>query len=347
MPAMRQAFGGWFDVPDGYLNTANIGVPPAAAADAVVESVQRWRCGIGRVEDFAEPVATARRAFARLIGVDAERVAIGASVAQLVALVASSLPDRARVLVAAGEFTSVTFPFAAQQDRGVRVTEVPLEELPERAGGHDVVAVSAVQSGSGRLVDLSALREAAERHHVRVLLDVTQAAGWLPLELSWADWVVCASYKWLLAPRGAAWLAVRPDAPLRPVVANWFAGEEPMDTIYGLPLSLAGSARRYDLSPVWFSHVGAAVSMEWLAGQDIAEISRHCVGLADEFRTALGMPPAGSAIVSVDRPDAVTNLTKAGIACSARAGRARLSFHLYNTRDDVARAVRALGGTLT
>ena len=45
----------------------------------------------------------------------------------------------------------------------------------------------------------------------KVLLDVTQAAGWVPLDLGWADYVVGAGYKWLLSPRGAAWLAVRPD----------------------------------------------------------------------------------------------------------------------------------------
>nr|WP_246330853.1 aminotransferase class V-fold PLP-dependent enzyme [Saccharopolyspora hordei] len=328
------------------MNTASIGVPPAEVARAVAEAVRRWGSGLDGPEDFEPAVATARAAFARLIGTTADRVAIGTTASQLIGLVAASLPDGARVLVAEGDFTSVLYPFAAQQDRGVQVTAVDLEQVPARAAEHDVVAVSVVQSADGRIADLDALREVAATTSTRVLLDATQAVGWLPLRLDWADWVVSAAYKWLLAPRGAAWLAVHPDAPpLRPSSANWYAADDPWASTYGLPMRLAGDARALDLSPTWFAQVGAAVALEWLAGLDMAEVAAHCAGLADEFRAALGMPPAGSAIVSVQDPGAVAKLTEAGVACAARAGRARLSFHLYNTRADVERAVRALGGT--
>jgi selenocysteine lyase/cysteine desulfurase len=129
---MRSAFGQQFDVPDGYLNTASTGMPPVAAAEAVVEAVRHWRVGSGRSHHFDEPVAVARAAFATLLGVGADRVAIGSSVSMLVGLVAANLPDGARVIVAKGEFTSVTFPFAAQAHRGVTVTELELAEI--RAG---------------------------------------------------------------------------------------------------------------------------------------------------------------------------------------------------------------------
>lgn len=340
---MREAFGTSFDVSPGYLSTASIGVPPAPAADVVAETVARWSRGLDAPTDFDAAVATARAMFARLVGVPADRVASGATVAQLVGLVAAGVPDGARVLVAEGEFTSLTFPFAAQTDRGVRVTEAELGELAERAGEYDVVAVSVVQSGDGRMVDLDALRRAARTHGTRVLLDVSQAAGWMPLRLDWADWVVGAAYKWLLSPRGASWLAVHPDAAdLRPNSANWYAGEQRQDSMYGMPLRLATNARAFDLSPVWFAQVGASAAMSWLGELDMAAVHGHCVELADEFRAALGMPAAGSAIVAVRAPDAVARLTEAGVRCSARAGRARLAFHLYNTAEDVALAVRAL-----
>ncbi|QIZ34153.1 aminotransferase class V-fold PLP-dependent enzyme [Saccharopolyspora sp. ASAGF58] len=340
---MREAFGATFDVPDGYLNTASIGIPPVDAARAVADSVARWGSGLDGPKDFDPAVATARAAFARLIGTTAERVAIGSTASQLVGLVAASLPAGARVLVAANEFTSVVFPFAAQRDRGVRVTEVELSEIAEHAADHDVVAVSVVQSSDGRIADLDGLRQVAAANSTRVLLDVTQALGWLPLQLDWADWVVGAAYKWLLSPRGAAWLAVHPDAPeIRPSSANWYAGQDPWSSTYGLPLRLADGARALDLSPTWLAQVGAAAAMDWLAGIDMTAVAKHCAGLADEFRTALDLPAAGSAIVSVQVPDAVSKLTAAGVACAARAGRARLSFHLYNTGADVERAVLAL-----
>jgi selenocysteine lyase/cysteine desulfurase len=328
---MRLAYGQQFDVPAGYLNTASIGIPPAAAADAVADDVAAWRRGAARPPDYDRHVEAARAAWASLTGVRTTDVAIGASVSQLVGLVAASLPPSTRVLTVGGEFTSVTFPFAAQ---GMPVTEVTAGDLLSHVDDHDLVAVSVVQSADGTIVDLDGLRAAG----VPVLLDVTQAAGWLPLRLDWADWVVGGSYKWLLAPRGAAWLAVRPEAleRTRPHAANWYAADEPWDGIYGLPLRLARGVRRLDLSPVWFAHLGAAVTLPWLAGLDLAAVRDHCTGLADATLAGLGHPPRGSAVIAVDlTADQVRRLTEAGVVGAVRAGRTRLSFHLYNTMDDV------------
>ncbi|OLR94105.1 aminotransferase class V-fold PLP-dependent enzyme [Actinokineospora bangkokensis] len=334
---MRSAFGERFDVPVGYLNTASIGIPPATAADAVAASVDDWRRGAANPPDFDGPTAAARAGWAGLVGVAPERVATGASVSQLLAGVAAGLPDGARVLAVEGEFTSVTFPFAA---RGLEVVEVPAAQLVERAPGFDLVAVSVVQSADGAIADLAGLRAAG----TRVLLDATQAAGWLPMGLDWADWVVGASYKWVLAPRGAAWLAVGERAAelTKPVHAGWYAGEDPWDTVYGLPLRLAGDARAYDLSPVWLAQVGSAASLAWLGGLDLEQVRAHCAGLADSLRARLDLPPAGSAIVSLDRPGAAEALREAGVRCAVRAGRARLAFALYNTEEDVEAVLSAL-----
>lgn len=338
---MRKAFGAEFDVPDGYLNTASIGIPSVAMGDAVARAVAGWRAGAGRAPEYDEPVARARAAFAELVGVGVDRVAIGPAVSALVGLIASALPDGTRVLVADGEFTSVTWPFAARANRGVEVTEVDLDEVGRRAGEYDLVAVSTVQSADGRIVDLDALR-AARAGGTRVVLDATQSLGWLDADLSWADAVVAAGYKWLLSPRGVAWMAIRPELAAVPIAAGWYAGADRWADVYGLPMTLAPDARALDASPAWYCHVGAAVALPWLAGLDRAAVHAHCVGLADAFRAGLGMGPAGSAIVSVRREGARERLAAAGVVSAARAGGARLAFHLYNTDADVARALDAL-----
>jgi selenocysteine lyase/cysteine desulfurase len=338
---VRDAFGERFDVPAGYLNSASIGIPPESAARAVLGAVRDWAAGRAVPPDFDRPVAAARAAFAGLTGFPLDRVALGAAASGLVGLLAASVPDRARVLVAEGEFTSVSWPFAAQRDRGVLVDEAPLERLADLAPGYDVVAVSVVQSADGRVADLDGLR-AARSSGCRVVLDATQALGWFDADLSWADAVVAAGYKWLLCPRGVAWMALGADLDPVPQLAGWWAGADPWDSVYGLPLRLAAGARALDLSPVWLSQVGAAVAVPWLAGLDRAAVHAHCVGLADAFRAGLGLPPAGSAIVSVRRDDAVSRLAAAGLTVSSRAGAARLAFALYNTAADVDRALAAL-----
>jgi selenocysteine lyase/cysteine desulfurase len=338
---VRVSFGEEFDIPDGYLNTASIGIPSAAVGEAVAGAVAGWRAGAGRAGEFDEPVARARAGFADLVGVGVDRVAIGSAVSALIGLVAAAVPDHARVLVAAGEFTSVTWPFAAQAGRGVEVTEVDLGQVGQRAGDFDIVAVSTVQSADGRLADLDALR-AARASGTRVVLDATQSLGWLDADLSWADAVVAAGYKWLLSPRGVAWMAIRPELAAVPAAAGWYASADRWADVYGLPMTLAPDARALDTSPAWYCHVGAAAALPWLAGLDRAAVHAHCVGLADTFRAGLGMEPAGSAIVSVRREGAGERLATAGVVSAARAGGARLAFHLYNTEDDVARALDAL-----
>src|SRR5260370_39831048 len=107
---LRTAFRQYFDILPGYLNSASIGIPPLFVADAVVQAVGRWRTGSDRSNAFDADVMAARKAWASLIGVAPEKVAIGASVSPLVGLVAASVPDGTRVLAVAGEFTSVIVP---------------------------------------------------------------------------------------------------------------------------------------------------------------------------------------------------------------------------------------------
>jgi selenocysteine lyase/cysteine desulfurase len=339
---VRHAFGADFDIPLGYLDTASIGVPSRAVADAVVGAVDRWRRAADGPFDHDSAVEQAREAFARLVGVSSDRVAIGATVSQLLAPVAAGLSDGARVLTLDREYTSVTFPFAAHARRGVTVTEVARDELYDRIARHDVVAISVVQSGDGWTVDLERLRQAAEAAGAMVVLDASQAAGWLPLRLDWADFVAVHGYKWLFSPRGAAWLSVHPGAAERglPVAANWYAAQPPDDPAYGLPLRLRTGARRYDLSPAWISHAGAAVALPYLTTLDLDAVRAHNVGLADRFLAGLGRPPRGQAIVSLDADQ--ERLRRAGVVAPIRDGRTRFSFHLYNTEADVDRALEAL-----
>lgn len=337
-----------FNAGPGYLNTASLGLPPETALVVLGDLLDRWRRGVIQPPDFDEAITRSRAAWARLSGLDPSCVATGSTVSQFVGLVAQALPDGARVVTAQGEFTSVTFPFLAHADRGVRVEEVPLAALADVRGRVDLIAVSAVQSADGRMVDLARLLRTAQETGARLLLDTTQSCGWLPLDCGQVDYVVCGGYKWLLSPRGTAYLGVRADRldGLRPLAAGWYAGDDPWTSIYGSPLRLAADARRLDLSPAWFSWSGAAVAVELLAGLEPGAVRDHNVTLADRFLARMGEPPQGSAIVSVPVAHPVgtaERLTAAGVRTAVRAGRIRASFHLYNGDEDVDLAASTLG----
>jgi len=328
-----------------YLNTASFGLPPSPAWDALQTALDEWRTGRTSWEHWQRATDEARVSFAGLLGVDAGGVAVGANVSGLVGLVAASIPDGSTVLVPEIEFTSALFPFLVEGRRGVRVRTVPVAGLAEAIDGEtDVVAFSAVQMATGEVADLDAIAAAAGHHGAMTVVDATQACGWLPLSGGKFDVVVVAGYKWLLAPRGTAYMFVAHDRldAIAPIAAGWFAGEDPHASYFGPPLRLAHDARRLDTSPAWHCWVGAAAALAVLEEIGASAIHDHDVRLANRFRGGLGLAPSDSAIVFVDVPGAEERLERAGIRAAVRGGRVRTSWHVYNTDDDVDGTLEAL-----
>ena len=334
-----------WDPEPGWLNTASYGLPPRPGWDAMQSALDEWRHGRTSWEGWDDSTHRCRAAFARLVGADQADVAIGAAVSQLLAPVAAALPAGSRVVVPDIEFTSNLFPWLVHVDRGVEVVTVPLSGLLDAIDDRTtLVAVSAVQSATGEITDLVELRGVADRHGARVCVDATQACGWLPVEARYADVLVCAGYKWLMNPRGTAFAVYRREFrdSMRPLAAGWYAGDDIHSSYYGPPLRLAPDARRFDISPAWFSWVGGAPAIELLDAIGVEVVHDHNVVLANRFRAGLELPPADSAIVSVDVPGAAERLAAAGIRAAVRDGRLRASFHVYTDIADVDLALDAL-----
>ncbi|MFE1755246.1 aminotransferase class V-fold PLP-dependent enzyme [Streptomyces anandii] len=332
-----------------YLNTASTGLLPARTVQALRTAVEA--AAAGQPTDMFADVEAARAAFARLTHVPARRVAAGASVAVYTGLIAASLPEGAEVLTAEGDFSSVVNPFHVRRD--LKVRSVPLEQIADAVRpGTALVAVSAAQSADGRVADLSAIRAAAREHGARTYVDASQAAGWFDLDAGAHDYVSAVAFKWLLCPRGVAFLVVPEDlGGLTPLFAGWVAGERPWDSCYGPVEELAHSARRFDESPALFSYAGARRSLELLEELGVSAVRAHDLALAGRFRAGLAsfgrdpLPAPGSPIVSVPGlGDRQGELSDAGIEVSNRAGNLRAAFHLYNTEDDVDRLLDALAG---
>jgi selenocysteine lyase/cysteine desulfurase len=170
------------------------------------------------------------------------------------------------------------------------------------------------------------------------------------------DYVAVHGYKWLLCPRGAAWLVTRPDRvdELCPLAANWHATPAPRG-YFGAPAGLAvlaGDATRCDASPAWFSGVGARAALRLWLGVDPARVEEHCLGLARRLAgraTELGFAQVGAPATSqivVLRTDHPARLTGALAAHRVRAtvlgDRVRFGVHYFNDESDLAAVLDAL-----
>lgn len=340
---------GEFAPKTSYLNTASIGLLPARTVDAMQRATRSMADGLP--SDLFADVEQVRESFARLVGVPATRVASGPSVAVYAGLIAQSLPQGAEVLTAEGDFTSVVTAFHVRGDLKIRT--VPLERIADEVRpGTALVAVSAAQSADGRIVDLPALRQAARTHGARIFLDASQAAAWLPLDAGEYAFVAATAFKWLLCPRGVAFLVVPEDmGGLSPIFAGWVAAERPWESNYGPVTELAHSARRFDVSHSLLAYSGARHSLALIEEIGTDAVRAHDLALAERFTAGLdrigrpALPAPGSPIVSVPGlGHRQQELSRAGIEASDRAGSLRVAFHLYNTAADVDRLLTVLEG---
>jgi selenocysteine lyase/cysteine desulfurase len=341
----------WFDTP---------GSPPAAApvSAALRGALDDWERGEFAWRDWDAAAETGRVAFAAFARVDPETVAVLGSVAEGMATVARSLPAGS-VVVSDGEYRSMLYPLLALDPRRNPVIRVSGDD----AGVSDdqliaalrddtvLLAISDTLTSTGRRVDLATLRAATRDRGIRIAADLTQSLGVIDHDLAALDldYVLVHGYKWLLCPRGTAWLIARSDRlpGLEPLLPSWKSTDPPYG-YFGGDLELPITASKLDTSPAWFSWIGATAALNLRARLDPARVERHCLGLAERFATEItgfGLRPvsdsAGSHIVVTDlgdaAPDLAAALVPAGIAASVMGSRLRIGVHYFNTDDDLDR----------
>jgi len=329
----------------GYLNTASFGIPPPAAVDAVNAVTANWANGKLSFGSWFTETQLTRASIAALLAVPPEWVSLGGSSAPLLGSVAANLPDGARVLAPENEHNTNLIPYLNQAHRGVRVEQVKLSELAARVTRDTtLVSCSAVQSLTGEVADIAAIRAATTACGALFCLDGSQACGWLPLSGASADVVVCSMYKWLCTPIGGAFLIMRPELAeqFRPVTPGWAATTDPMAAPYGTHFQLPPSGRRFDMVPNLISMIAARQSIDAIVALGVETIHRHDVALANRFRAGMQESPANSAIVSLPWEGAAKRLAAAGIIATEWNGKLRVSFHVHNDESDVDAALDVL-----
>ena len=370
-----------FDIPDdvAYLNCAYMSPLLRRVVDAGQRAVARkahpWDI---TPADFFSEVAQARRRFAELLGggTGEDDIAIVPAVSYGMAVACANLPLRRgqTVLLLDEEFPSVILPWRerARAAGATAVllprpadddwTRVILEAIDQRTA---VAALPALHWTDGALIDLPRVVTRLREVGAALVVDATQSLGAMPFPMTAVrpDFLVAASYKWLLGPYSLGFLYVAPQHQNgRPVEYNWITQVGSQDftalTDYSREMQLQPGSRRFDVGETSnFALMPMAIAaldqlLEWgvpRIAETIAALTGRLVSRAAEIGL-VAVPAALRAphYVGLRFPGGVPSdlprrLAAERVYASVRSrGALRVTPHVYNTEADVDRLVGAI-----
>jgi kynureninase len=313
---------------------------------------------------------------APLIGAGTGEISLHQNVTLIQAVISSCFDFRGprnKVVITDLEFPSIQYFYHEQRRNGARVELVPSNDsvrfdLDKFLAAIDettlLVPISQVLFRSAYIVDARAIIEKAHRVGARVILDVFQAAGTIPIDVRGlgVDFACGGVLKWLCGGPGVGYLYVREDLRpvLKPAITGWIAHQRPFAFETGAIDTRADSFRYLNGTP----HVPALYACQ--PGLDILnkagigrirEKSMRMTARLFEGAKAHGWrvntpenPAERAGTVSVDCPHAaevsrellareilVDYRPKAGV---------RLSPHFYNREDECDLAIAQIAEIL-
>ena len=273
------------------------------------------------------------------------------------------------VVIVDVEFPSDVLPWAKLQAKGVEVRVVRHQnwytsldaiaaQIDERTR---VVNVSLVSYFTGQRLPLKALSELVRSSNALLLVDATHAAGSIDVEASYADILLSSCYKWLLGVHGTAVFYWNRDR--LPNLMPPFVGWNTSATLSGWQDPTAFTPRpdadRFiPGNPSFISLYILENALDHIlaVGADAIEAHNvHLSGLVHDGVAKTGwelMTPAAAAeragnvcFMVPDIAGFMARLEAQGVMVWGGYGginRIRVSTHLYNTEEDVARFLAAL-----
>jgi selenocysteine lyase/cysteine desulfurase len=343
----------------------------AAGAEVIAERVEPFR--IDDDKNFAM-LARTRRLAAELIGADPAEIAILTNTTYGINIAAQTFawsPGDV-VVVHDREFPANMYPWLALEKRGVVVRRIPPRGLlPDEeafiaaiaAPRVKVAAVGWVGFSTGYKADLHRIGAACRANGVRLVVDAMQGLGadFLSVNDCNIDVLACGGQKWLMSPWGSGFAYIRRElvAQLEPSPVGWMSvkGSDDFTRLIDYDLTWRDDARRFEVLTLPFQDIaGLAASLELIHELGPRAVAARVASLADEIvRWAEGrrdvtlVTPRDrtrrAGIVSVITSDSAASsarLRAAGVSHSLREGAIRLSPHVYNTSDEIRRALALL-----
>ena len=234
-----------------YLVSHSLGAMPRGVRAGLQQFADDWdRRGVRAWhEGWWELGVTTGNLLAPILGVPPNTITMHQNVTVVQALVTSCVDfsgRRRKIVMQDLDFPTNHYVFEGARRAGADIVYVPSGDsmrapIDRLVAAIDeetaLVPISLVLFRSGCLQDVRPVVERAHKVGARVVLDVYQAAGTVPLDLAslGVDFAVGGSVKWLCGGPGAGYLYVRSDliATLQPVLAGWAGHSDPFDFATG------------------------------------------------------------------------------------------------------------------
>lgn len=360
-----------------YLNHAAVAPWPARTRDVVRQLAdENVRWGATHYGRWLAEETRLRERFAILVNApSADDIALVKNTSEGLSMVAHGLPWQAgdNVIISDEEFPSNRIVWESLATRGVTVRQVSLRGPDPEAdliGAFDrntrLLAISSVQFGTGRRVDLGRLGTACKQRGVRFCVDAIQSVGALGTDVQaiCADFLVADAHKWLLGPEGLAvfYCAAESRDALALYEYGWHMVENQGD-FDRADWRIATSARRFECgSPNMLGIFAASASVSLLLDIGMQEIEKRVLENARLLLDALGEMPGIELITptqpgryagivtfrirGVEPASAMSRLREQNIICACRGGGIRFSPHFYTDRQGLAFAVAAVAALI-
>ena len=362
-----------------YLNAANVALMYSGAEQIITEwTADVAQNGSNNFDDHAEEnvFKDLHRAAAHLINATTDDIAAGSSATELLCSLAWAVSPEQDQNVVSTEivFPSTVYPW--QRVANSTGCEIRLAKEKNNFMHSDdiialidqktaVVCISHVEYGNGQTFDLQLLAEAAQDHDALLVVDATQSAGAIPIDIQACpvDALISGAYKWLCGPFGAAFMYVAPhlSEKLEPGLVG-FRSHKNMWDLDASRIDYPQAAKKFEFSTMAFGcAVGLTRTIDFLNGVGVENIFQYNRQLADilimglHSRDAVIISPLDdenrSSIVTayfenIDSKKIITDLKAAQVFVSSRAGAIRFSPHLYNTAEDIDSALAEIDNSI-
>jgi kynureninase len=319
-----------------YMVSHSLGAMPRRVYDRLREYADMWASRGARAweEGWWETPVTTGNLIGQIIGAGPEEVVMHQNVSVGVALVLSCFDfteRRNKIVYTDMEFPSLMYVCEAFAEYGARSEvvasddglSVPLEKLLATIDDETLmVVISHVFFKSSHIVDVKTIIERAHEVGAKVLLDVYQSAGTVPVNVKalHVDFAVGGSVKWLCGGPGAGYLYVRPDLwpTLEPKVTGWMAHTRPFAFEVG-PVHYTDTAMRFlhgspNVPGLYAAQSGYeiinTIGVEKIRQKSVRQTS-CLIELADEYGYAVNCPRdpverGGTVVLDVPYGQAVT-----------------------------------------